>query len=339
MAVHRSLIRPAIKPVVWKPPPAPPRARQRNGDRPLPPMQVLEICGTGPEDVVLDSEGRIVTGVADGRILRLSPDGRHQDVLTSTGGRPLGIELLPEDMLLVCDAFRGLLRVDPVLGDVEVLVDEVDGERLRFCNNAAVASDGTVYFTDSSRRFTVDNWKADVLEHSGTGRLLRYDANGRVEVLLDDMHFPNGVALAPDESYLVVAEMSAYRLLRIWLGGPRGGTHEVFVDNLPAFVDNISTGADGLFWLGLPVARNALLDRLHALPPLFRQAAWALPERLQPDAKPTAWVIAIDGDGRVVHDLQGPGERYQFVTSATERNGRVYLGSLEMRGVAVFELT
>jgi sugar lactone lactonase YvrE len=304
----------------------------------LPPLQVLEICGTGPEDVVIDSEGRIVTGVDDGRILRLSADGRHQDVLTSTGGRPLGIELLAEDMLVVCDAFRGLLRVDPVLGDVEVLVDEVDGERMRFCNNAAVASDGTIYFSDTSRRFTVDYWKADVLEHSGTGRLLRYDAGGKVEVLLDGLHFPNGVALSPDESCLVVAEMSAYRLLRIWLSGPHAGTHDVLVDNLPGFVDNVSTGSDGLFWLALPSPRNPLLDRLHGLPPLLRQAAWALPERLQPDTRPTTWVIALDGEGRVVHDLQGPGDEYRFVTSARERDGRVYLGSLEMRGVGVLDL-
>ena len=159
--------------------------------------------------------------------------------------------MAPDGGLLVCDARRGLLRADLATGVVTTLVSEVDGRPIGFCNNAAVAADGTIYFSDSSRRFGVDAWKADLLEHSGTGRLLRRGLAAEVTVLADGLQFANGVALAPDGSFVVVAETAAYRLSKVWITGPRAGEVEVFVDNLPGFPDNVSTGTDGLFWVAM----------------------------------------------------------------------------------------
>jgi sugar lactone lactonase YvrE len=88
----------------------------------------------------------VLTGVVDGRVLRLHPDDGSVVVVADTGGRPLGLEWLPDGMLLVCDARRGLLAVDPDDGGIEVLVSEVAGQSLGFCNNAAVAADGAIWF-------------------------------------------------------------------------------------------------------------------------------------------------------------------------------------------------
>jgi sugar lactone lactonase YvrE len=329
--------RPPLRPVVWRPPAIPDRARARSGPRPLPPLRRLEVDGTAPEDVVVDEAGRVVTGVDDGRVLRVGPDGRVE-VVADTGGRPLGVELLGDGRLLVCDARRGLLAVDPEGGAVEVLVDRVAGEPMRFCNNAAVAADGAVYFSDSSRRFGIDHWRADLLEHSGTGRLLRRDPGGAVEVLLDGLQFANGVALAADESFVAVAETGAYRLTRLWLAGERAGRADLLADNLPGFPDNLSTGAGGLIWVALGSPRNPLLDRLHRRHPALRRAVWALPERLLPKPVRTLWVLAVDAGGAVVHDLQGPGDDYTMVTGVREHAGRLYLGSLAERAVAVLAL-
>jgi sugar lactone lactonase YvrE len=325
--------RPPLRPVVWQPPPIPDRARARAGPRPLPPVRLLEVDGAAPEDVVVDGAGRVVTGVDDGRLLRVGAGGRVE-LLADTGGRPLGVELLADARLLVCDARRGLLAVDADAGAVEVLVDRVAGEPLRFCNNAAVAADGTVYFSDSSRRFGIDHWRADLLEHSGTGRLLRRDPDGGVELLLDGLQFANGVALAPDESFVTVA----YRLTRLWLSSGGAGRTDVLVDNLPEFPDNVSCGPTGLIWIALGSPRVPLLDRLHRLHPALRRGVWALPERLQPRPVRTLWVQAVDAGGTLVHDLQGPGDRYAMVTGVREHQGRLYLGSLAERAVAVLDL-
>jgi sugar lactone lactonase YvrE len=302
----------------------------------MPAPRLAPVGGTGPEDVAVDADGNVYTGVKDGRILRLAPDGEVTQV-AETGGRPLGIEVHPDGDLVVCDAYRGLLRVDPSRGNVTVLVDEVDGERMLLCDNAAVARDGSVYFSDSSRRFTLAHWRADLMEHSGTGRLLRRDPSGRVEVLLSGLQFANGVALAADESFVAVAETGAYRVSRLWLSGPRAGEHDVLIDNLPGFPDNLSSGEGGRLWIAIPSPRNPLIDWAHARNPRIRQAIWALPARLQPPPEHTTWVMAVDADGRVVHDLQGR-HGYNMVTGVREHAGTLYLGSLVDTSVATVAL-
>jgi sugar lactone lactonase YvrE len=330
--------RPKLQPVVWRLPAWPPRARAKQGNRPLPPMRVIPIPGAGPEDIAIDRDGWIITGVEDGRIWRLSPDGMRINLLADTGGRPLGIEIFPDGDLLVCDARRGLLRIDPRTGAIETLVTAVAGAPLGMCNNAAIASDGTIFFSDSSQRFGIEHWRADLLEHSGTGRLLRRDPDGRVEILADGLQFANGVALAFDESFVMYAETGSYRLSKLWLTGHRAGETDVVVDNLPGFPDNLSTGANGLIWVAVPAPRNRVLDQLHRLPPAFRKAAWALPQRLLPLPGRTVWVLSVDGDGNVVHDLQGEGDRFHEVTGVREHEGRLFLGSLVESAVAVLDL-
>ncbi|HEY3262469.1 MAG TPA: SMP-30/gluconolactonase/LRE family protein [Pseudonocardiaceae bacterium] len=330
--------RPKIDPVVWRPPKLPARAKLTQGTRPLPPPWVIPVSGVGPEDVVLDADGHLITGVEDGRILRISNEGRQIEQLADTGGRPLGIELLPDGRLLVCDANRGLLTVDPDSGSIDVLAYEVDGRPMLFCNNAAVARDGTVYFSDSSRRFGIEHWRAEMMEHSGTGRLLRLDPAGTVSVVMDGLQFANGVALAADESFVAVAETGSYQVRRLWLTGPSAGSADMLVSNLPAVPDNMSTGSDGLIWIALPSHRPAALDWLHGKPPILRRLAWALPEGWQPKESRVVWVMAVDDNGHVVHDLQGPGDRFHVVTGVRERAGRVYLGSLVEPAVAVLDL-
>lgn len=292
--------------------------------------------GDRAEDVAIGDDGSLFTGVEDGRVQRVDPGSRRAETVADTGGRPLGVEVLPDGRLVVCDADRGLLRVDPSNGGVDVLVDQIAGARMLFCNNAAVASDDAVYFSDSSRRFGLAHWRAEIFEHSCTGRLLRRDPDGTVDVLLDGLAFANGVALAADESYVAVAETSAYRVTRYWLAGPNAGTSDVLVDNLPGFPDNLSTGGDGLVWIALASPRNALLDLVSPRNPLLRKAVWALPEGLQERLEGrTTWVMAVDSDGAVVHDLQTSGGAYPMVTGVRERDGTLYLGSLANGAIAV----
>lgn len=322
------MARPKIEPQVWRAP-----AASKASPDPLPPLTVVPVNGVGPEDVLVD-KGHVFTGVDDGRILRLTPDGRRLDLIAETGGRPLGLEWYPDGRLLVCDAKRGLLLVSRQTGDIEVLVPR--GPDLRVCNNAAVAKDGTVYFTDSTSRFDLEYWKADLLEHSGTGRLLRWSPDGSVDVLLSGLYFANGVALAPDESYVVVASTGSYRLDKIDLPS---GERTTLAESLPGIPDNIATGSDGLIWIAMASARVPALDLALRLPPVIRKAVWLLPEPLQVKDKRVVWVRAVDGaDGRVVHDYRGVLPDYHLVTGVREDGGVVYMGSLEERAVAYFSL-
>jgi sugar lactone lactonase YvrE len=310
-------------------------------------FRVIPVPGRGAEDVVVarygPDKGWVFTGTEDGAIYRVSPDGGRVERVARTGGRPLGLELLPDGRLLVCDARRGLLVVDPATGAIEQLVADVAGVPLLFCNNAAVAADGTVYFSDTSTVHPIEEWKADLVEVTRTGRLLRLAPDGAVDVLLGGLAFANGVALSAAESYVAVAETATRDVVRLWLTGPRAGTRDVLVADLPGYPDNIALGSDGLVWVTIASPRDPVVEALQRGPRWLRRLVTRIPQRLQPKPKRTVHVQAYGDDGRLVRNVRlGPedhGGRYHMVTGVREHDGRVWLGSLEESAVAVLDLS
>jgi sugar lactone lactonase YvrE len=56
------------------------------------------------------------------------------------------------------------------------------------------------------------------LEGRATGRLLSYSrVTGDVTVRLEELAFPNGVAVAPSDEYVLVNETAGGRIRRLWL--------------------------------------------------------------------------------------------------------------------------
>jgi len=293
----------------------------------------------GPEDVAPDGTGAVVfTGTADGKIVRV---GLLNDAVTDfavTGGRPLGLRFDPQGRLIVCDARKGLLAVDRE-GRVSILATEAGGKPFRFANNLDITRDGIVYFTDSSDRYREDEYLFDLLEARPRGRLLRFDpATGQTTVLQEGLFFANGVALAADERYVVVAECYRYRLTRYWLQGEKAGTTDVMADNLPGFPDNLSRGEGGVFWVAFFTVRNDLLDRLHPYP-FAKKLLAKLPGLLWPKPARYGFVAALDGGGRPVRSLHDPeGKQVYQVTSAREQDGILYLGTLDQPWLARYTL-
>jgi sugar lactone lactonase YvrE len=305
-------------------------------------ITVVPVPGPGAEDVVVAThgpdEGSVFTGTEDGAIWRVSPDRAKVDRVAETGGRPLGLEIDVDGRLLVCDAHRGLLRVDTRSGGVEAVVDSVDGVRMVFCNNAAVASGGTVWFSDSSTKYGVEDWKADFVQNTRTGRLLRLDIDGTVTTVLDGLAFANGVALAKDESYVAVAETAARTVVRHFLTGPKAGTRDYLAQDLPGYPDNIARGSDGLIWITIASPTDKLVERLQSGPMFVRKSVTRIPDVLQPKPKRTVRVQALDDSGTVVHDVDVKTDGYHMVTGVREHDGQVWLGSLHEPAIAVVKL-
>jgi sugar lactone lactonase YvrE len=320
-----------IEPVAWKPARAPalsgpfaPNDRLRAVER------FGEGVALGPEATAIDAAGNVFTGTRDGRILRLDAAKKSFKEFAATGGRPLGMTFDFSGRLVVCDAVKGLMAVS-VSGEVRSLATEDSGLPFRFTNDVDTGPDGTLYFTDASSRFGVGQYREDILEHGGNGRLLSYSpATGKTSLLLSGLQFANGVAVAGGGSYLVVNETGAYRLVRYWLSGPKGGTSEPFFENLPGLPDNITwSAARKAFWVALFSPRVPALDLL-AGHPFLRKVALRLPLWAQPQPRHQAWALALDERGTVVESLQdaSPGA-FAPVTSVRERDGFLWLGSLE----------
>ncbi|MDQ2975903.1 MAG: SMP-30/gluconolactonase/LRE family protein [Acidobacteriota bacterium] len=328
-----------ISPLAWTPPPAPTLSGQYQQNWLLSGTERLSLgSGYAPEDVALDSENRIYAGFDDGRIMRLQVDGSRPEVFSNTHGRPLGLVFDPSGNLIVADAIKGLLSIGRD-GSLTVLTAEADGVPFACTNDLDVAADGTVYFTDASSKFPLTNYKADLLEHRGNGRLMAYDSRTKTtRTLLKDLCFANGVAVSPDQSFLLVVETGAYRVHRFWLSGPKQGQAEIFIDNLPGFPDGISANGRDKFWLALVTPRDQALDKL--LPhPFLRKAVLRLPAFLQPAPKRYSFVLGLDLNGKVVANLQdGSPQCYAQIANAVERQGSLYFGSIGESTVGRYRL-
>jgi sugar lactone lactonase YvrE len=291
----------------------------------------------GAEDVLVDEEGFLWTGTEDGSIFRLDPAGSVRRI-GNTGGRPLGLELLDPGRLLVCDAEKGLLAMSRTTGVVERLATEVGGQRILVCNNAAVATNGDIWFSDSSQVYPLSRWKSDFAEHTCTGRLLCRRADGQVEVHLTGLAFANGVALSADESYVCVAESGGRSVVRLWLSGERAGQRDLLVEDLPGYPDNIARGTDGLIWVTIASPYDRLLELIrYRMPGPVQKLVSRIPAWLQPKPKQTVRVQAYDDQGRLVRDIDAEATSYHMVTGVREHHGDVWLGSLEESAVAVLQ--
>ncbi|MFJ8825159.1 SMP-30/gluconolactonase/LRE family protein [Streptomyces sp. NPDC102467] len=302
------------------------------------PVRLVPLGGEGPEHVTGDGSGGLLTGVADGRILNVDPATHRVREVARTGGRPLGMTMRADGTLLVCDAERGLLSVDLTTRAVRVLLTAAQGVPLGLCSNVAEAGDGTVYVTDSSARYGLRDWKRDLLEHRGTGRLIRLAPDGSVDLLLDGLRFANGVVLTEGGSCAVVAESGAYRVVRVRLDGARAGQHDVLADALPGFPDNLTLGDDSLIWTAIAGPRDPLVDLLHRGPPVLRRSLAALPPRALPGPRRSVRALALDPAGRTVHDVRRLPRGFTMATSAHRADGGLWFGSLRGTALAVTQL-
>ncbi|XP_015591029.1 adipocyte plasma membrane-associated protein [Cephus cinctus] len=217
----------------------------------------------GPE--CFDSyNGELYTGLHFGHVVKIVGDeivpivkfGKPCNGIweESKCGRPLGLRFDKKGTLYVADAYYGIFKVDVKTGKYETVVDaseEIKGKRPRVFNSLDVASNGDIYWTDSSYNFGIEDGLFAILDNP-TGRLIRYNAaTKKNEVLLHDLVFANGIRLSSDESYLVVVESIASRIIRYNLKGPKANQAEVFIEGIPGVPDNIYHDGQGGFLVPL----------------------------------------------------------------------------------------
>jgi sugar lactone lactonase YvrE len=317
-----------IDPVAWTPPAAPELTGTYAQNSELSKIERLRIDGDKPEDVAFDSQDRIYCGDDRGRIYRFQPDGTKPELFADTKGRPLGLIFDTAGNLIVADAIVGLLSIAPN-SQLTILATEAENTPFRCPNDLDVAADGTIYFTDASSKFSLTELKADVLEHQPNGRFLAYDPQTKqTKVLLRDLYFANGVAVSPDQSFVLVNDTGAYRVRRYWLKGEKAGQSDIFIDNLPGFPDGISSNGKDTFWLALVNRRDAGLDWL--MPhPFLRKIVWRMPSFIQPNIKRYAFALGLDLNGKVVRNLQCPSPNcFAQIANVVEHKGNLYFGSI-----------
>ena len=293
----------------------------------------------GPEDVILDRQGRIYTGTREGWIMRLSGENFEDvEVFARIGGRPLGLAFDRDENLLVCVGGMGVYGVRPD-GEVFKVTDETnrtrwkiaDDSRLRLADDLDIAPDGKIYFSEATTRYEMHSWAMDGLEGRGNGRIICHDpATGQTRTLIRNLMFPNGICLAHDGQSIFFALTWICQIKRYWIAGPKKGTVETVIENLPGNPDNINRSSDGNYWLAMTGMRTPAYDLALRMPG-FRTR---MVKRVPPDE----WlysninngsVIKFTAEGEVLASYwDKSAENHPAITSMREHRGYLYLGGL-----------
>ncbi|KAL5218768.1 hypothetical protein ABZP36_019452 [Zizania latifolia] len=223
-------------------------------------------------------------------------------------------------------------------------------------------ADGRVLFWDGARwayfAHSSPNWTAELcgpkaspfahfmqLVFSGdpSGRLLKYDAKTKeTTVLHRNIQFPNGVSLSKDGAFFVFCEGSRGRLSRYWLKGEKAGTVDLFAI-LPGFPDNVRTNDKGEFWVAIH-CRRGIYARLVSRNVGLRKFLLGLPipakyhYLMQIGGKLHALIIKYSPDGEVLDILEDTaGQVVKAVSEVEEKDGKLWIGSVLMPFIAVFD--
>ena len=294
----------------------------------------------GPEDVILDRQDRLYGSTRDGNIIRFSGENfEKREVFAHIGGRPYGMQFDRNENLIVCVGGMGVYGVRPS-GEVFKVTDETgrtwtklnDDSRIRMADDLDIAPDGKIYFSDCTTRYEASNYPLEIVEGRPNGRVLCHDpATGKTTKLIRSFYFPNGVCVSHDGRSVLIASTTDCRIYRHWLAGPRSGTTEILLDQVPGHPDNINRASDGNYWLALVGVRTPSFDLSMGKAAFRRRMAKLVPldEWLGPNLN-YGCVVKFDEAGNVLESYWDPtGASHPSVTSIREHKGYLYLGGLE----------
>jgi sugar lactone lactonase YvrE len=202
-----------------------------------------------------------------------------ETVVVEVEHQPSGLDWLPDGSLVIVSMkdHRVLRFADGTLSTLADLTPYCGGH----LNDLVVDQAGHVFVGD----FGFDLMGGG---DGATTTLKRIDPDGTITVVADDLHFPNGAVITPDESTLIVGETLGNRYTafdlnpdgsltnrRVWaeLGPlPIGSTTAEVLGQLVVAPDGCSLDADGHIWaadaVGGRVARiapgGAIVDEVKA---------------------------------------------------------------------------
>lgn len=151
-------------------------------------------------------------------------------------------------------------------GRITVIADGFSGRPLNSPNDVIVARDGGIWFSDPHYGI-MTNYEGFAAEQENPCVVYRADpATGTLDVMVDDMNCPNGLAFSPDERRLYVADTGRMftqdaqqiRVYDMEDGRPAKGRH--FHTISPGCADGIRVDSDGNLW-------SSAADGVHCISP------------------------------------------------------------------------
>ncbi len=225
------------------------------GIGPVGPLEVVHDGFRFTEGPAAGPEGRLYfTDVFGGRIHRAQPGSEVHVVLEKSLGAN-GLMFDGKGRLFACQGAAGrIITVDPETGEITPFAEQYDGNKFNRPNDLVVDSHGGVYFTDPR------------LGKSGAQDAAAFyyaSASGEVTRLGDDLKFPNGIILSPDESTLYVLPYSSDEVMAYPVeAAGKIGEGRVFcklqpqANGKPSGGDGLSVDTKGNLYLTVPSIKS-----------------------------------------------------------------------------------
>lgn len=337
----------------------------------------------GPESIA-EFNGKLYTGSSDGYIYEINNNQAKRFLkLTDSNEkqhpRPLGIRITSKGILYVVFASEGIYSADLRQKNPKLLkvlpIEETSkiGAASKFLDDVAIDEEaGTgggdvLYITDVSSKFSVEqSWY--IMSGSEVGRILKYDINNdKLEMVSDNIYFPNGIELTDDRQAVLFNELTAQKVYKLFIKGKNVGQKQLFTVGLPGEPDNIRRSAlkEETYWVAVAMARNLTsqntqdwLNTRPVLRKLLLRSMNLIGKGLQSLGKLTGYyplqeigtglttgadfimtykdqygmVIEIDKNGKIINSLHSPDGKFSLLSEAkeirlNEHETVVYLGS------------
>jgi len=338
----------ALHPISWQPPIKPILENVLEVNNKLLSSKKIDLKGWyGTEDIIFDKQGNLYTGVhigegdfSDGKILKISPDGLV-NVFYNADSWVAGLHFDSNNNLIALSHKEGLISISPNK-EITLLANQDDNGRLfLILNGLDIASDGNIYFSNTSHEATYDikYGRKLIMELKQNGALYQYNPlTKKVTTLIDGTHFGNGVVLSKNEDFILMTETTKYRIIKYWLKGEKKGETELFIDNLPGFPNGISIREDGSFWLGFSTKRNDVLDKIHSKTGI-KKLIYGLPEFMQPKQDEYGLILNLSEQGEILSSFfDSTGKVIPEAGSVKENRGLLYIGGDIVPYIAVYKL-
>ncbi len=153
--------------------------------------------------------GRYVlfSDIPNNRIMRFSEDDGHLSVYRQPSMNSNGNTIDREGRLLTCEHSGRRVTRTELDGSITIIADKFNGKKLNSPNDAVVASDGSIWFTDPAYGIGgyYEGIKAE--QEQAKHNVYRVDPkSGDIKVVIDDFVEPNGLTFSPDEKRLYILD-------------------------------------------------------------------------------------------------------------------------------------
>jgi gluconolactonase len=196
------------------------------------------------EGGAFDTQGNLwFVAIGSGWISYLAPDGKLVPVVNCNPPPEIGQTCEPQGTrwhdgkLYLTTRHRGILVYDPQTKELKTLVYTYRNQLFKGPNDLDFDAEGNLFFTDPWATGPGPNMS------DRTGAVYQYSKDGILRKVMDDLQFPNGIAVSPDNGTLAVGDCTAGRMLyAAFATGPTMGTPGATPDPLHLTFQGVKAG-------------------------------------------------------------------------------------------------